>query len=391
MKKVLALILVLFAVHPACAQETIEREFEMSPGEVMDVNLRPGGSIDILGWDEPRAAIRVRIRNADSDAFRFDFTETGTGIEIRSEEVRNVRNVSIVVEIQLPARSDLRLRTAGGGITIRNIEGEIRGSTGGGELTLSNLKGTIRLTTGGGRIELTDSRLDGRVSTGGGSVLLENVEGDIDATSGGGNVVYRNVVTPSRTYPADAVHIRNAGGAIRVADAPAGADVRTGGGNVRIRSAGQYVKARTGGGDIDVGEVEGWVEASTGGGDITVDDVRGWVDASTGAGTIRVTMTGDPGDEKRDATLISGYGDIYLTVPANLSMEVDIELAFTRDSRRTFRIVDDFDLRQETTDTWDSSQGTPRKYIYGRATIGGGRNKIRIRTVNGNVYFRKGG
>ena len=388
MKKALVLLLVLFAVAPACAQETIEKEFEMSPGELMDVNLRPGGSIVIQGWEESRAVIRVEASNAD--AFQFDFAETSSGIEVRSETVRRINNVNVRVEIMLPVRSNLRLRTGGGGITIENVEGEINGRTGGGNLTLSKLKGSINLNTGGGQIELTDSQLDGRVTTGGGSVLLENVEGDIDATSGGGNVVYRNVTTPSRSYPAEAVYIRNAGGAILVEEAPGGADVRTGGGNISIRSAGQYVKATTGGGDIDIGQVNGWVDASTGGGDITVDDVMGWVEAGTGAGTIKVVMTGDPGDEKRDVTLSSGYGDIYLTVPENLSMEVEIELGFTRDSRQNFRIVDDFDIQQETTDNWDSSQGSPRKYIYGKATIGGGQNRIRIRTTNGNVYLRKG-
>jgi DUF4097 and DUF4098 domain-containing protein YvlB len=353
------------------AQNDLEREVEMSAGETLRVDLRPGGSIHIRGGEEERALVRFSLRGTDPDAFRFEVERMRTGVEVTSERLRRVNNVNVRVDIRVPRRCDLELRTAGGGITIRDIEGSIGGRTAGGELTLEDLSGTIELSTGGGEITLTDSRLDGTVRTGGGKVLVENVEGDIDASSGGGEVVYRNVVTPDHTYPADAVFIRNAGGSIRVDDAPAGADVRTGGGNIRIRSAASYAKARTGGGDI------------------RIDAIDGWAEASTGAGSIEVTMIGETGDGRRDVTLESGLGDIYLTLPAEISARFEIELAYTRNSSQRFEIDSDFDLLEERTDTWDSSQGDPRKYIRGTATVGGGRNLIRVRTTNGDVHLRK--
>jgi len=375
---VTAIQMIAPVLEPATAeewapQEGTQEELEMSAGETLEVDLEPGGSIHIRGRDEPGAVVRVSFRDTDPEAFRFEFNRTRSGVEITSERLRRVNNVNVRVEVQIPRRSDLQLRTAGGGISIRNIEGTISGRTGGGQLTLENLDGHIELTTGGGEIVLTDSRLDGHVRTGGGRVLLENVEGDIEARSGGGEVVYRNVVTPERTYPADVAYIRNAGGSIRVDDAPGGADVQTGGGDIRIRSAGAYAKARTGGGDI------------------RIDDVGGWIEARTGAGTIEVTMTGAPGDERRDVTLISGLGDIWLTLPAGLSARFDVELGYTRNSSQNFEIRSDFDLVEERTATWDDSQGTPRKYIRGTATIGGGGNLITIRTTNGDVHIAREG
>lgn len=361
----------------ACAQvssqEPIEHEFVISSEQSMEIDLSGGGSIHIRGWDEPRAVIRVILGRTDPDAFRFDFDQRGSTLTVRSERLVQVRLVDIRVEAQVPHGFDLDLHTDGGGISIEDIEGNISGSTGGGELNLRNLKGTIRLTTGGGEISVRDSELEGRVSTGGGAVLVENVNGNFRATSGGGEVIYRNVVTPDRTYPAEVVYIRNAGGRIEVEDAPSGADVSTGGGDIYIRSASSYVKARTGGGDI------------------TIDAVDGWVEASTGAGTIRVAMTGDPDEDRRDVSLSTGIGDVYLTIPDGLSTTIDIELGYTRDARRQYRIKSDFDLREERTDTWDTSQGSPRKTIFGRAKFGDGRNTIRIRTTNGNVYLRKRG
>ncbi len=386
-----SLLLFGAASWQACSQETIEHEFDLSGERNLEVSVSSGGSIDIRGWDETHAEARVRFRNTDPEAFRFEFDQRGQSLIIRSERLRRVQRVDIVIEVRVPRGFNLNLRTGGGEISLTDIEGRIEGSTAGGELNLRNLKGTIQLTTGGGEITVHDSELDGRVSTGGGAVLVENVRGDFRATSGGGEVIYRNVVTPDRTYPGEVVHIRNAGGSIEVEDAPSGADLSTGGGGIHVRSAGAWLKARTGGGDIMIGTVDGWIETSTGGGDITIENVTSRVEASTGAGEIRVTMTGDPAEGQRDVDLRSGYGDVYLTLPEDLAMTVEIELSYTRDARRTYQIRSDFDLREERTDTWDSSQGSPRKYIYGRAEFGSGQNVIRIRTCNGNVYLRRGG
>jgi len=121
------------------------------------------------------------------------------------------------------------------------------------------------------------------------------------------------------------------------------------------------------------------------GGDIKIDSVDGTVEATSMAGDIAVNLTGDG-----DVTLVSMKGDITLVVPAGLSMEVDIQLAYTQNSARNFKIVSDFDIRQEETQQWDNEHGTPRRYIYGRGSIGGGRNKIKIETINGNIYLKRG-
>jgi DUF4097 and DUF4098 domain-containing protein YvlB len=202
--------------------------------------------------------------------------------------------------------------------------------------------------------------------------LVENVVGDIDATSGGGNVVYRNVETPDRSYPADLVHIRNAGGALDVDEAPGGADVSTGGGDIWIGTAKKSVHARTGGGDIEIEAVDGWVKAST------------------GAGDIDVAMVGDPTQGKRDVTLLTGYGDVTLIVPKGLSADVEVELAFTKKKEGRCGIESDLPLAEETTSEWDYDHGEPLKYIYGQSVKPGGEHKIKIRTTNGNVVIREG-
>ena len=370
MRRFLILIFVLgiFACVPT--RQQMNKEFAVAEGKMLNINLKSGGSINIQGWNKEKAKVDVEFIGCDPEDFDFDVFKNPLGIRVNSDYKRRVKNSNIRVNIQIPEKFDIKIKTSGGRIRIQNIEGEINGGTGGGGLDLKNLTGKIHFTTGGGGITIKDSQLDGRVSTGGGKVLVENVTGDIKASSGGGNVVYRNVKTPDKTYAEDVVYIRNAGGALNVDDAPAGAEVSTGGGNIRIHSAKEYVKA------------------STGGGDITIDEVDGWVKVSTGAGDVEITMTGDPEKGKRDITVSTGTGDVTLVVPKNLSMEVDIELSYTKNSSRNYKIKSDFDIQEARTDKWDYDQGSPRKFIYGRATIKGGKNSIKIRTCNGDVYLK---
>ena len=71
-------------------------------------------------------------------------------------------------------------------------------------------------------------------------------------------------------------------------------------------------------------------------------------------------------------------------------MDVDITLSYTKDSKHNYKIQSDFNLNQKTTSGWEYKNGSLRKYIYGTGNINGGKNKIVIETINGNVYLRKG-
>src|SRR6185436_19983527 len=158
----------------------------------------------------------------------------------------------------------------------------------------------------------------------------------------GGNVEYRNVTDREGSSTGEVVKITTMGGEIDVDSAPHGAEVSTMGGDIRIHSAGEYVKAKTMGGDISIDKVDGAIKAETMGGDVDV------------------TMVGNPAEKNRDVLLSSKGGDITLVVPAGLSMDVDIRLAYTRDSRhdsKSYRIESDFELKEERSKEWDDEYG----------------------------------
>jgi hypothetical protein len=105
---------------------------------------------------------------------------------------------------------------------------------------------------------------------------------------------------------------------------------------------------------------------------------------------VDVTMVGNPDEFDRDVVLSSMGGDIFLTVPAELSMDFDIKLTLTRRTTHDYKIISDFPIEIEKSGDWDSANFSDRRYIYGTGKVAGGKNKIRIDTVNGDIIIKKG-
>ncbi len=363
----LAVLLVFIHCLP---QTGIQKEFKVFRGGVLGIDLKSGGAIEISGWEQDIVSIKAYLKGRSAEYDDIKFIKTESGVKVESQDLgRSGR--ALELKIQAPKKFNLDLKTMGGGITIRHIDGKIEGKTVSGALTLVALKGKIDLKTLSGDIVLRDSDIDGRLKTLSGRVLFENVIGDIKGISPSGNVIYKNVRFRSGESPGNVVHITTMSGSINVSDAPEGAEVHTMGGKIHIRSAKRFVSARTMGGDIVIDNIDGWVKATTMGGDI------------------KVVMTGDPGKGDRHAAISSMGGDVSLTVPRGLSLAIEIELVFTKDSRGKFKIDSDFALKERISDKWDFSCTLPSKTISAAAAIRGGKHKIKIKTINGNIYLKE--
>jgi DUF4097 and DUF4098 domain-containing protein YvlB len=361
--------LIALLTGAAAAAETLEREFQVRSGGLLEFDLEAGGTIKITGWGRETVTVTARIGGDDADIVELTVEETNGGVLIATDyrEKRGSTSSSIDFEVQVPSVFDVKIDSIGGGVSIEGVEGEFTGKTMGGALKLTDLKGNLKLTTMGGSITLTNSDVDGKVTTMGGRALVEDVFGDVEVTSMGGNVVHRRVTRSNGTSIGDQVQITTMGGNIDVPDAPSGADVHTMGGDITISSAREYVKAKTMGGDIRIDEVDGWVKATT------------------MAGDVDVTVLGS-----HDIEITSMYGEITLTVPSGVGLDIDIELDYTKNSSRDYRIESDFPLSQQESQDWDYGHGSARKTIKGTGSVGGGGHRVVIRTVNGNIYLKQG-
>ncbi len=391
----------------------------------LSLDLKTGGNVIITGWDKPEVFVRASLGGRDWRRTHITLQPSDGGVRFESvyTEWGNSQSSHHVFEINVPRNYNARISSAGGSISITGVNGVFTGQTGGGEINIQKANGEVDIRTGGGEIRVSDSRLNGSVSTGGGIVRIEGVTGDLNGKSGSGPVIYskssgttinrENGVTVvgggtgdnsltvrsgsgsgsgtsissssgsgstatttnytndgvglGRSFGASGIRMNSAGGGISLRAAPDGARVTTGGGPIRIGSSGGEVYAQTGGGSIDIGPASGSVEAHTGAGDVTIE--------LRGAGTHSVDVT-------------SGKGEVVLVVPRDLNAILELETAYTENLGHKTRIVSDLPLKTTETADWDGSEGTPRRYVRARQTVGRGGGVIRVRTVNGDIVLR---
>ncbi|MDH3744842.1 MAG: DUF4097 domain-containing protein [Acidobacteriota bacterium] len=369
---VLIALLAFLAGPGFLSADVREEEIEATPGELLRVEMATGGSVQVVGWDRNLVSVESEATGRDRDKQTVEVRRTSNGVLVKTETIGkgNHHKSGFEISIRVPRRFNVEIESMGGDISVEDVEGKIGGETMGGDLDLSNLTGVLKLSTMGGDIELTDSRVDGEVSTMGGDVMLENVIGDVNGSSMGGDVSYKNVTRPDGSSTGQAVTITTMGGDIELGEAMSGATLETMGGDIELARAAVFVDAETMGGDIVLGSVDGRVTANTMGGDV------------------EVTVVGDPQAADRDIEIDSKGGDIHLTVPRNFSMEVDIEIAYTKGRSDKYEIISDAELEISESDSWTKTFGSPRKIISAGGSFNGGGNDVKIRTINGDVYLK---
>jgi beta-lactamase regulating signal transducer with metallopeptidase domain len=380
------------------ADSTFQLSVPVRSAGTLTLDLKTGGDVIITGSDKPEVLVRASLGGRDWRDSEVSLRPSGTGAKLETRYTGNSSSQSTRHEFQItvPRSFDVRISSSGGSVSIAGVDGTFIGNTGGGEINIRKANGEVDIRTGGGDVHVSDSRLSGIVSTGGGVVEIEGVTGNLSGYSGSGPVTHvrsgggatigradgrtgRVGVTTTTTYTSDGVGrasgyatsgitMRSGGGAITLPAAPDGARVTTGGGPIRIGPSGGEIYASTGGGPIDIGPATGSVEAHTGGGPVTIE-IRGG-----GAHSVDVT---------------SGKGEVILDLPRDLDATLELETAYTDNLGHKTNIVSDWPLQTTETGNWDRSEGTPRRYVRARQTIGRGGSTIRVRTVNGNVVLHR--
>ena len=380
---ILIIAVVVFSAGYAASDEEMTKTFSVKTGQKLDIDLKCGGEVYVVGWDEDRVEVDYYESHGDLEDLDIDIKETRSGIKITADFAdRSIQTTSLHFTIKVPRKFDIELFTAGGGMEFIGFEGNIEGRSRGGGIELKDMKGEVDLKTNGGGIEVTDCDLDGEIRTNGGGVQLENVGGNLRIKTNGGPLDLQNVRFGGKELEAS--------GDFDLEDLFGdGVRVSTGGGNIVVDGAPEGVTVTTGGGPIDVSNAARIVGVRTGGGDIDIHTKFGLVQARTGAGDVDVVVAQSPGKLNGSIEIITGTGDVTLTLPADFSAEFDIDLSYTKNSRRGFDIKSDFPVNTEHTDEWDSRDGSPRKHIYGTGTVKGGKHKIKIRTTNGDICIIK--
>ena len=409
------------------ADTTFQLSVPARSGGTLTLDLKTGGNVIIAGWDKPEIVVRASLGGRDwrETEVRLEPSDAGARLESDYSVRGNSQSSREAFQINVPRKYNVRISSAGGGLSITGVDGTFTGQTGGGEIDIQKANGEVDIRTGGGEVHVSDSRLDGTVSTGGGVVRIEGNAGNLNGESGSGPVIYtksggtsirhENGVTVVGVGTGDnSVSVRRGSGSGSgtsissssgtgsggtttnyISDGvgrssgfgASGIRMNSAGGGISLRAAPDGARVTTGGGPIRIGPSGGEVYASTGGGSIDIGPATGSVEAHTGAGDVRIELKG-AGGHSVDVT--SGKGEVVLVLPRDLNATLELESAYTNNLGHKTRILSEVPLHTTETADWDASEGTPRRYVRARQTVGSGGPVIRVRTVNGNVVINRG-
>ncbi|MEO8062388.1 MAG: DUF4097 family beta strand repeat-containing protein [Pseudomonadota bacterium] len=273
-----AIALVLLAAGSAnAAEKKFDRTFTVTPGGALIVDA-DSASVQVSGVDTNQVTVHVSMRGSDEEiaAMTLDAVQKDNGVTVTAKRKdkkggwfnwgswSNEGNI----EVTVPKRFEVSVRTGGGGIEIRDVTGAAKLNTSGGDVKARSVNGNLSVRTSGGEIEVDTVRGDVDANTSGGDLRLLHVDGQIRGhTSGGG--VRCSLVGSNR-----------------------GINVSTSGGDIEItvpRGTTGNVEATTSGGDVSsdlplstTSQKEGRLAGSLNGGGQPID-------AHTSGGSIRLT------------------------------------------------------------------------------------------------------
>ena len=218
-------------------------EFNINtPGELQV--RTSGGHITVEGSNSNTVYIEMYVRkdgenltssDTNLDKWEIDISQSGNTVKAiakhrgnNSWSSWNNDRTSISFVVFAPKEMSTDLKTSGGHIEAKNLEGDQTIATSGGHLNLENLKGKIEAKTSGGHIDLL------------------NMEGDLDVRTSGGHISANTV--------AGTLQAKTSGGHIKLSDISGSIKAATSGGSItaNLNTIDQFVDLKTSGGNVDL-------------------------------------------------------------------------------------------------------------------------------------------
>jgi len=233
------LIILVLGLSTVFAWDTkkLERTFSVNSGGVLILESDIGSiEVEATTKDEVKVVVLREFKGWDEEEiedfledFTIDFEQKAADVEVtarlRGRRKNMGKNVRIRFMVEVPQKYNVDLKTAGGSISVKDLEGKVDAHTSGGSLSFGKIRGIVNGKTSGGSISLQGSDGDAFIKTSGGSISIGEVGGNVDA--------------------------------------------HTSGGSISIERANGEVIAKTSGGSINIEEVMGSLNASTSGGSVT--------------------------------------------------------------------------------------------------------------------------
>ncbi len=277
------------AIADAGVENNIERSFQVASGGRLTVDA-DRCSIEVRTADRDLVDVKIerKVKRGGKwsveevlEDFPITFDHSDDGVIIKAkydqenrrrwnrERNRERNRLRVKFLITVPQQYNVDLKTLGAGISVGDLEGEVRSQTLGGNLRIGRIKGSVWGRTAGGSIKVEGTEGDVDVKTSGGGITIGSVEGAVEAITAGGSIRIDRAT--------GSVNAKSSGGGITVEEVMGDITAKTSGGSIKAYISRQPegdCSLETSGGSVTAYLVEDIavdVNARTMGGDVSTD------------------------------------------------------------------------------------------------------------------------
>jgi DUF4097 and DUF4098 domain-containing protein YvlB len=366
-------------------EQNIDKSFAVTPGGKLIISADMG-PIHIVAGSSDKLEIHVLRKveggekAAADDLFsrhEVTFTQEGNTVSVTARNHNHDvwhwnsgrHNLEVSYEVTAPRQFNMDLTTAGGDISLEDLDGKLGAHTTSGAIRAGNITGGLDAKNAGGDIVVKAVGQDAAAATTSGTIEIKKTGGKVDASNAGGDIRISEAGSSITAHTTSgSITIGSASGAVEATDA---------GGDIHITDAAGKITARTTSGAITVGSAGGEVAATDAGGDIRIGVAGGNVSAETTSGLIAIgTAKGDKvRAENQGGNVEIGHarGAVNAhTTSGSVSIEVAEGPVEAQDAGGDIRID-------------NAGKGAEIRTTSGSIRIRSAKGRIRARDAGGNI------
>lgn len=169
-----------------------EKTFQIVAGKKISV-ICDGGDIVFTPWDKSEVYVKIIGNDKAAKKYDFIFDSNSDEITVRAERKNGLNwfsNLSLKIEVKVPANFNIYTNTSGGDIKVGGVNGGIYLETSGGDIWGDRFEGNFYASTSGGDINLFCNNAKIEASTSGGDISVEytGVNQGIELETSGGDI-----------------------------------------------------------------------------------------------------------------------------------------------------------------------------------------------------------
>lgn len=287
----------------------LKETFDVNTGGTLFIDT-DFGSIEVASWTSNKVQVEVS-RTIDAftkneaerilDKLEITMNKRGNDVYVVARYDRERfswknNRIKMRFVVSVPQVFNVDLKTAGGSISVSDLEGTVFSKTSGGSLNFGKIQGPVTGKTSGGSIKLQSCVGDANVTSSGGGITIGQVNGNVEAHTSGGSITIDSAK--------GVVNATTSGGSINVQEVMGKIDAKTSGGSVTANITAQP---------------EADCALTTSGGSVNVylaKDIKVNLDAKTSGGRVHtefpVTVQGELSKTKLQAEINGGGPLLYL-------------------------------------------------------------------------------